>query len=152
MSEPCPEVRPASAEDVSVIADFNIAMARETESLELDPAVVRPGVAAVLQESSRGWYFVAVLDRRVVGCLLITREWSDWRNGDLWWIQSVYVTPHARGRGVFRALYQRVHHEAQAADARGLRLYVERDNTTAQATYKKLGMRLTHYDLMETIF
>ncbi len=101
---------------------------------------------------AKGRYFVAEVDAEVVGCLMITLEWSDWRNGDLWWIQSVYVEADYRGRGVFRALHGHARQAAVEAGARGLRLYVERDNVTAIATYEKLGMKDSGYFLMEEMF
>ncbi len=143
-------IRPARPADADVIADFNSAMALETESKRLDPATVRAGVAAMIADPAKGLYFVAEIDGQIVGQLGITREWSDWRNGDFWWIQSVYVTAKARRQGVFGALYQ---HVVQAAlthgNVIGIRLYVEHDNLTAQATYKKLGMTMTSYHVME---
>ena len=145
-------VRPATAADVDRLADFNVRLARETEALELDPPTVRLGVAAAIADPRKGRYFVAEVDGEVVGCLMVTLEWSDWRNGDLWWIQSVYVEPNYRGRGVFRALHAHARTAAMDADARGLRLYVERHNKAAIATYKKLGMTDAGYFLMEELF
>ena len=145
-------VRNARPADAALIADFNVKMALETEDHVLDPAVVEPGVQAILKDAAKGNYFVAESDGDVVGCLLITHEWSDWRNGDLWWIQSVYVQPDARGQGVFRKMYQHVEAAAKAAEARGIRLYVERENANAQATYRKMGMDETPYRVMEVMF
>ena len=145
-------LRPATPADVDTLADFNLRMAAETEHKTLDLDVLTPGVAAIVADPTKGHYTVAAIDGDVVGCLLITHEWSDWRNGDIWWIQSVYVVPEQRGRGVFRSLYTHVEQTARAAGAVGLRLYVERDNTVAQTTYQKLGMRETEYKLMETLF
>ena len=145
-------VRDARAGDAAIVADFNVKLALETEDHPLDPSVVEQGVRAILSDPAKGNYFVAESGGEVVGCLLITHEWSDWRNGDLWWIQSVYVRPDARGQGVFRKLYQHVEAAAKAADARGIRLYVERDNVDAQATYHKMGMTETPYRVMEVMF
>lgn len=142
-------VRPAAPDDASILADFNRAMADETEGLSLDPATVLAGVRAGLADPGKARYFVAERSGEVVGCCMITREWSDWRNGDLWWLQSVYVAPRARRQGVFRALHAEVVRRARAAGAVALRLYVERDNTHAKATYAALGMRATHYEVME---
>jgi ribosomal protein S18 acetylase RimI-like enzyme len=125
----------------------------ETERRALDPAVVGAGVAAVLADADHGRYWLAESDGTVAGQLLITYEWSDWRNGRLWWIQSVYVDPEHRRRGVFRALYRHV--EALARRDRaccGLRLYVEKSNRQAQRTYRALGMSLTDYAVMELDF
>src|SRR5258705_12967452 len=127
--------RSAKAEDASIIADFNILMAMETEKLALDPSSIFPGVRAVLVDPSRGQYFVAEIEGKVAGCLSITHECSDWRNGDIWWIQSVYVHADFRRRGVFAGLYRHVEKAARAAAAVGLRLYMEEENAAAQATY-----------------
>lgn len=153
MSTSLPTVRAANAEDADIIAAFNQAMARETESLELLDATIGAGVRAVLADESLGRYYVAQCAGEVAGCLLITFEWSDWRNGLFWWIQSVYVAPHWRRRGIFRALYAAVRAAAlESSGACGLRLYVERDNTTAQRTYGSLGMHRTAYQLFEETF
>ena len=145
-----PRIRAAASADLEALVDFNAAMAEETEALTLDRARLRRGVAALLAEPARGRYRVAELDGEVVGALLLTYEWSDWRCGDWWWIQSVYVRPEARRRGVFRALYRSVEDEARAdPGVCGLRLYVERDNVTAQNTYASLGMAETHYRMYE---
>ena len=139
-------VREATSTDIDVLVQFNAAMAIETEAKTLDPQVLRAGVAAVLTEPRRGFYLIAEQAGAIAGCLMITYEWSDWRNGDWWWLQSVYVRPEHRRSGVFRALYAQV--EARAAareDVVGVRLYVERDNHRAQQTYEALGMREEAY-------
>ena len=141
-----PTVRSATAADIDVIVQFNAAMASETEAKTLDPAALRAGVAAVFAEARRGFYLIAENAGEVAGCLMITYEWSDWRNGDWWWLQSVYVRPEHRRAGVFRALYAEVERRATArADVVGVRLYVERDNTHAQQTYQNLAMREDAY-------
>jgi GNAT superfamily N-acetyltransferase len=146
-------LRRAAEADAPVVAEFNARLARETESLELERARLEAGVRAVLADPGKGFYLVAERAGEVVGQLMITREWSDWRNGEFWWIQSVYVRADARNSGVFRLLYERIEAEARAAgNICGLRLYVERHNTNAQATYKKVGMAHTAYDLFETDF
>ena len=143
----------ATTEDVAAIAQFNIAMAAETEDLALDPQTVHAGVAAVVSDDRRGFYLVARSDGKAVGSLMITYEWSDWRNGNLWWIQSVYVVPSARKQGIFRLLYDNVITLAkQSGDAAGVRLYVEKDNRGAQEVYRKLGMAETAYRVFEIIF
>ena len=143
----------AATEDVAAIAQFNIAMAAETEDLALDPQTVHAGVAAVVSDNRRGFYLVARSDGKAVGSLMITYEWSDWRNGYLWWIQSVYVVPSARKQGIFRLLYDNVISFAkQDGDAAGVRLYVEKDNRGAQEVYRKLGMSETAYRVFEIIF
>ena len=142
-------IRPAQRGDIAVVAEWNAAMAWETEHKRLDPQVLLRGVTAVLDEPRRGFYLVAERDGRAVGCLMVTYEWSDWRNGDFWWIQSVYVAQEARRGGVFRALYQDVAQRAKQAGAVGLRLYVETENARAQHTYRELGMEQCHYFMYE---
>lgn len=146
-------VRPAAPDDASAISAMNLAMARETEDRALDPRTLERGVLAVFDDPARGRYFVAQRGGRAVGCLLVTSEWSDWRCGLFWWIQSVYVLPEERSRGVFRALWDQVEGAARAEPAVcGLRLYVEGENRRAQAVYEHLGMRCTGYRLYETEF
>jgi ribosomal protein S18 acetylase RimI-like enzyme len=146
-------VREARAADACVIAGFNRAIARETEGRDLAPHTVRDGVAAVMADPSLGFYRVAELDTRVVGALLVTYEWSDWRNGRFWWIQSVYVSPEARGLGVYRALHGQVRREAlEQGGVCGIRLYVEKSNRRAQNAYASLGMQATDYHLYEQEF
>jgi GNAT superfamily N-acetyltransferase len=143
-------LRRATSEDAPIIIEFNQRLAQESEDKTLDLAVLSRGVAAVLADPARGLYFVAELDGRIIGQLMITLEWSDWRNGWIWWIQSVYVRQEARRQGVFRALYQHVHQAARAdPEVVGLRLYVERDNQVAQQTYLSLGMEATGYLVLE---
>jgi GNAT superfamily N-acetyltransferase len=143
-------VRDARAGDLAFIVEANAAMALETEHKVLDRAVLARGVAAVLERPARGFYLIAERAGAPVGCLLVTYEWSDWRNGDWWWLQSVYVVPQARRGGVFRALHAEVDRRAAATpDVVGLRLYVERDNARAQATYAAIGMHETAYRLYE---
>ena len=143
-------VRPAVPTDAEFLERGNIAMALEAEHKQLDAAIVRRGVRAVLDDPGKGRYFVAERDGRVVGQLMITYEWSDWRNGTFWWIQSVYVIPSARRAGVFRALFR--HLEILAEGDRsvcGIRLYVERENERAQATYRRCGLEDGGYRVME---
>lgn len=136
-----------------MIVDFNRALARESEDRELDPAKIGPGVVAVLADGTRGRYFVASFGEEIVGQLMHTWEWSDWRNGEIWWVQSVYVHPEHRGRGVFRMLWNHVRGLArEQANVVGLRLYVEHRNGTAQDAYRKLGLRDAGYIVMEELF
>src|SRR6187402_3307238 len=129
-------IRIATETDTPDLVEFNRAMALETEGKHLDPDVLSKGVAAVFPDAQKGFYVVAEDEGSVVGCLLITFEWSDWRNGWFWWIQSVYVRPEARGHGVYRALHRSVLDEARAQeDVCGVRLYVDQENHGAQATY-----------------
>jgi ribosomal protein S18 acetylase RimI-like enzyme len=144
-------VRPAEPADLDAIAAFQVAMAHETEAITLDPAVVRRGVAAVLADPAKGRYRVAEREGAVVGSLMLTTEWSDWRDGTWWWIQSVYVAPEARRAGVYRALHASVLADAEATGGVcGVRLYVEHANTRAQATYEAMGMRRGRYVVYET--
>jgi ribosomal protein S18 acetylase RimI-like enzyme len=146
-------IRPALPSDAGFLASGNAAMALETEHKQLDPAVVGAGVRAALADPGKGRYFVAEQDGVPVGQLMITYEWSDWRNGTFWWIQSVYVLPRARRNGVFRALYRHLEQIASADPAVcGIRLYVERENTRAQATYRHCGMGDAGYVVMESVF
>lgn len=142
-------IRPALLSDAPTLTAFNAAMALETEQLTLDPALLAAGVLAGLADPNKARYFVAEADGRVVGQLMLTLEWSDWRNGVIWWIQSVYIEPSARRQGVFTTLYRHVEQLAKAAGAVGLRLYVEQHNHAGQQTYKQLGMKLTEYRVME---
>jgi ribosomal protein S18 acetylase RimI-like enzyme len=145
-------LREARAADAQTIADFNAAMAWETEHLRLDPATVLAGVKAALADAGKAIYFLAEMGGRMGAQLMVTHEWSDWRNGDIWWIQSVYVHPDFRRRGLFRKLYTHVAERAKAAGAVGLRLYVEKENANAQRTYASLGMTETHYLVMEEMW
>jgi ribosomal protein S18 acetylase RimI-like enzyme len=143
-------IRRATAADLDTIVRFNAALARESEGKILDEAVLRAGVSAALADpASKGHYTIAERDGEAVGQVLITFEWSDWRNGWYWWIQSVYVRADARRQGVFRALYRHLEAEAIAdPTVIGLRLYVENGNKRAQATYQALGMEDENYILM----
>lgn len=145
-------VRAATRADQAHIAAWNAAMAWETEARRLDPETLERGVLAIFDEPRRGFYLVAEHEGTPVGCLMVTYEWSDWRCGDFWWIQSVYVVESARRLGVFRALYEDVAKRAKTARAVGLRLYVETENERAQATYAGLGMERCHYFMYETEF
>jgi ribosomal protein S18 acetylase RimI-like enzyme len=145
-------IRAAQLKDLDAIVSGNIALAEESEGLQLDRETLGAGVRALLDERAPGRYWIAELDSAVVGQLLITFEWSDWRNRMVWWIQSVYVTPSARRRGVFRALYDHAKREAQAQGAGGLRLYVDVTNSRAQAVYATLGMKGDHYRVFEDMF
>jgi len=142
-------IRRGELKDAVTLASYNLQMAMETEDKRLDPYVLTAGVRAALLDAEKGVYFVADLGGRVIGQLMITREWSDWRNGDMWWIQSVYVHAEFRNQGVFRALYEFAESQAKAAGAVAIRLYVEQENEKAQATYAALGLEAAHYLVME---
>ena len=145
-----PTVRRATMSDLSVIVAFNSALALETESKQLNERTLRRGVEAALRDGRRCAYFVAEIADTVVGQTMITFEWSDWRNQWFWWIQSVYVRPENRGRGVFKALYDHIYDACCAApDTAGLRLYVEKNNEGARETYLRLGMSQASYDMFE---
>lgn len=145
-------LRAARAEDHARLVAWNLAMAMETEGKTLHAETVSKGVQTVLDHPQRGFYLVAERAGQALGGLMVTYEWSDWRNGDFWWIQSVYVVPEARRSGVFRALYETLEQRARQAGAVGLRLYVETANHRAQATYEGLGMNRCHYHMYETDF
>ncbi len=143
-------IRTATPADVEVVCEFNRRLALETEAKQLDLARLRRGVAALLADQGRGCYFLAEEDGSVLGQMAVTYEWSDWRAGNFWWLQSVYIAAEARRRGLFRALLGHVQAEARRApDVIGIRLYVERDNHAAQATYRALGLEPTGYLVME---
>jgi GNAT superfamily N-acetyltransferase len=134
-------VRPATLEDLPVLVEFNRNLAWETEHKKLEDAVLIPGVRAIFSDPSKGFYLVAADESRVVGQLMITYEWSDWRNGWFWWLQSVYVHRDYRRQGIFRTLFQEAESLAKKqANVVGFRLYVERDNERGQSTYNRLGM------------
>src|SRR5688572_3155055 len=145
-------VRFARQDDSDTIVRFNSAMAKETESKELIADVITEGVKALLAKPELGFYLIAEQNGTVVGSLMVTTEWSDWRNGSFWWIQSVYVLPANRKQGVYRKLYEFVKSEAgQNRRVCGFRLYVEKDNITAQKAYASLGMHETEYKLFEEL-
>ena len=139
--------------DEAHIVGFQRQMALETEGKSLDGDLLERGVASVFQSRDKGFYVVAESEDQTVGCLLITYEWSDWRNANFWWIQSVYVDAAWRRRGVYRALHAYIHETASSRDdICGVRLYVERANQVAKRTYDSLGMSRSHYDMYETDF
>ena len=142
--------REARLSDADRIVEFQIAMAEETEQIRLDRMVCTAGVAAVLRDEKLGRYYVGEIDGEVAASTLITYEWSDWRNGVVWWIQSVYVLPGARKQGVYAGLYRYIQELAQRDDhVRGIRLYVDRRNAPAQQVYTRLGMNGEHYQVFE---
>ncbi|QTL99666.1 GNAT family N-acetyltransferase [Iocasia frigidifontis] len=144
------KIRRAEESDVGVITEYNCNMARETEELDLDRDIVLAGVRNAINDSSKAVYYLVEIDGKVVGQLMITKEWSDWRDGVFWWIQSVYVHEEYRCRGVFRGLYNYVNDLVQNdPEVCGIRLYVEKNNKLAQKTYQNMGMKETPYLLYE---
>ena len=140
-----PIIRNATVEDAESIADFQVAMALETENKKLDAANVLTAVKAVFEDSKKGFYLVGEVDGKVAGSLMITYEWSDWRNSNMWYIQSVFVTKEYRGLGVFKSLYKKVIELAKEKNVMYVRLYVETENELAQRTYESLGMKRMPY-------
>lgn len=142
-------LRKASLSDIPVLTQANVAMALETEDLSLDPEVVAKGVEAVLQDASKGFYLIAEQDGEPAGNLMVTYEWSDWRNAQMWWFQSVYVQPSFRGQRLFTKMYNHIKSMAEESGAKELRLYVDKGNVNAQKVYEKLGMEECHYYMYE---
>lgn len=143
-------IRIAQSTDVAALVVFNQSMAMETEQKSLDQVVLSKGVGALIADPAKGFYLVAEQDGQVVGSLMVTTEWSDWRNAVFWWIQSVYVLPQNRRQGIYAKLYARVKElAAEQGNVCGFRLYVEKENTVAQATYQSLGMEESHYLMYE---
>ena len=144
------QIRTATPEDVDALVEFNQAMALETEGKRLDTDVLRAGVSAVFADSRKGFYVVVEQEGSVAAGLMVTTEWSDWRNGWFWWIQSVYVRPEHRGGGLYGRMYDSVKDRAaEAGNVCGFRLYVEKENERAQRVYERLGMERTYYLMYE---
>ena len=151
MKESIVKIRRAHKKDAEIIADFNRNMAMETEGKDLPSETILKGVKNLIENSQWGFYIIAEKEGQIAGSLLITYEWSDWRNGLFWWIQSVYVVPAFRRQGIYKKMYDFVQSEALKHDhIRGFRLYVETENKTAQKTYESLGMKQCAYILYET--
>lgn len=142
-------IRKATIDDLSILADHNQAMAMETENRELPRLTITEGIRAVLTDPRKGHYWVAEAEGKVVANLMITIEWSDWRNSPVWWFQSVYVRPEFRGKGIFRKMYQKIADDARENGVPELRLYVEKSNVRAQKVYQALGMQESHYYMYE---
>lgn len=144
------DIRLAKKSDVEPLVEFNQAMALETEGKTLDAQILQSGVESVFHDEKKGFYVVAEEDGKIAGGLMITFEWSDWRDGWFWWIQSVYILPEFRGRGIYSLLYDFVKEAArEKQDVRGFRLYVEKENVHAQKVYERLGMESTYYLMYE---
>lgn len=143
-------IRPAIISDIDTLVGFQLKMAAETENLALDGSIVRRGLEALLSDHNKGSYYLACVDDKPVGCFLITFEWSDWRNGTVWWLQSVYVAEEARGQKVFSTMYAYLKDKiAGDPTVLGLRLYVDKNNRRAQKVYASLGMNGDHYTVFE---
>ncbi|MFM9905874.1 MAG: GNAT family N-acetyltransferase [Pyrinomonadaceae bacterium] len=143
-------IRVASVADARSLVEFNQAMALETEGKQLDAEVLRAGVDAVFGDEKKGFYVVAEIDGRIVGGLMVTYEWSDWRNAWFWWIQSVFIRPEARGQKIYTRLYDFVNEKAvERGNVCGFRLYVETQNLHAQQVYEAVGMNASHYLMYE---
>lgn len=144
------QIRKAKETDLSTIVDFQLAMALETENLQLDKSTVEKGVAAAYNDSAKGQYFVTEVNGEIASSLMITPEWSDWRNGLVYWIQSVFVKEKFRRLGIYRKMYAHIQDLVNAdKNVRGIRLYVDKTNIPAQKTYKNTGMNGEHYQLFE---
>lgn len=144
------EIRSATHNDIEALIEFNQAMALETEGKNLPPDRLRLGVEAVFKDRNKGFYVVADSGTTIVGGLMVTSEWSDWRNAWFWWIQSVYVLPESRGQGIYRHLYEFVKRKASADEnVCGFRLYVEKENMIARQVYEQMGMQHSHYLMYE---
>ena len=142
-------IRTATPDDAPSIIAFQQAMAMETEGMELKPDVITNGVMAVFRDTNKGRYYVAEDQGQVIASLMITYEWSDWRNAVIWWFQSVYVIPEYRRKGIFRMMYEHIRREGIECGIAGLRLYVESENLRAQKTYEAMGMDGRHYRTFE---
>lgn len=143
-------IRPSKYEDIGVIAGFQVKLADETESIALDKQLVSTGIKALFGDPGKGVYYVAEAREEIIGCFLITYEWSDWRNGMIWWLQSVYVKESHRKQGVFKSMYDHlVKTISRDPTIIGLRLYVDKSNTRAQQVYQTLGMNGDHYTVFE---
>ena len=144
------KIRVAEKSDLASLVTFNQLMAWETEQKTLDESILCKGVAALIADNNKGFYLVAEQDKKVLGSLMVTSEWSDWRNGVFWWVQSVYISPDFRRQGVYAQLYAEVKVLAeQQQNICGFRLYVEKENLIAQKTYESLGMEQSHYLMYE---
>src|SRR3989440_3115188 len=149
---PIMRIRLARRRDAPALVAFNRAMALETEAKALLPEVISAGVRGLLARPASGFYVVAERNGEVIGALLITKEWSDWRNGEFWWVQSVYVLPAHRGRGVYRRLYRHIQRlAARRRSVVGFHLYVDHDNARARRVYRSLGMKETRYLVFEQL-
>ena len=145
------KIRTTTLADAAIISEFNQLMAMETENKKLPQEIIDRGVRRLMQQPEYGFYLIAEINKKVVGTCMVTKEWSDWRDGLFWWVQSVFVKKDSRKQGVYTAMYKEIQTLASAQpDVYGFRLYVEKDNTIAQKTYESLGMKVTDYLLYES--
>lgn len=143
-------IRAARQDDSALIIDFQQKMAQETEGVKLDAAVLAEGLNRLFDDPAKGKYYIAEDNGGVIGCLMITFEWSEWRCGNVLWIQSVYVKPSHRGKGVFKKMYEHIKSlVTPESEYRGIRLYVDQSNASAKKVYEKLGMNGEHYQVYE---
>ena len=146
------KIREAEVKESVNIVDFQLKMALETESLKLDKIILEEGVLAVFNDAGKGQYYIIESERKIVGSMLTTYEWSDWRNGTVIWFQSVYILPDFRGKGMFSVLYRYFKEKIEQSDELlGIRLYVDKRNENAQGVYQKVGMSKEHYELFECL-
>jgi GNAT superfamily N-acetyltransferase len=143
------QIRTATLADLPFLHANNMALAWESEAKRLDPATLEKGLTNLLQDPGKGFYIIAEIDGQPVGNLMITVEWSDWRNAPMWWFQSVYILPNFRGKHIFSAMYHYIRDLASTEGARELRLYVEKENIHAQHIYQAMGMQAGHYLMFE---
>lgn len=137
-------------EHIDNIVDFQVRMAAETEDLLLDKDIVRSGVLHIFENDQKGYYLIARVDEKIIASMLVLYEWSDWRNGNVLWLHSVYVLPEFRKKGVFRLMYEQIKQSVNTDDTlKGIRLYVDKTNQNAQKVYKSIGMNDQHYNLFE---
>ncbi len=142
-------IREATYADAKFIIDANFAMAKEVENLELDLETLTKGVKAVFRDAGKGRYIIGEINGEIAGCMLVTLEWSDWRNKHVGWIQSLYVVPEHRSKGIFRSMFATLEEKVVLGDFAGLRLYVDKSNSSAKDIYKTLGMNGDHYEIFE---
>ncbi len=146
------EIVKANNSDIDILTEFQLKMALETENLKLNKDILNNGISSVLTDKNKGCYYLALFENKPVGCLLTTYEWSDWRNSQVLWIQSVYVSPEYRKFGVFKSMYSFIKNIVETStDFAGIRLYVDKRNVIAQNVYKNIGMNNNHYELFEWI-
>ncbi|MBM3943863.1 MAG: GNAT family N-acetyltransferase [SAR202 cluster bacterium] len=152
MTQPAFTIRPGTPSDADALTGFAVAMGMETEGKRLDPGAVRVATLAALEDPTKALFFVAESEGKAVGSLMVTYEWSDWENGDYWWIQSVYIDPAWRRKGIYRALYRHVYYEGERrGDVVGIKLYVYKDNHRAMKTYESLGMKKAPHFIYEVM-